>query len=102
MNKIHYISLGEYCAPAQVFERLNIKEASYPFDWLYSIADQNLSLILEMLKDNSIENVYHKYITFKSKDEANFDRNIFNQGFPHETSVFTEDFKEKSKNLMIK
>ena len=93
----HFISLGEYCAPAQVFQSLNIRDASYPFDWLYSTLEQNVKFIIEMIETNSISSVYEKYITFLSKDVEHFDRNIFNYAFPHESSVFNDEFKEKSK-----
>ena len=30
----HIISLGHFCGVAQELERLGLRDASYPFDWL--------------------------------------------------------------------
>lgn len=51
----HIISLGHICAPAMQLEKYNLRDASYPFDWLI-FAD--FDLMLKFIENENEEKLY--------------------------------------------
>ncbi len=47
----HIISLGHFCGVAQELERLGLRDASYPFDWLITQRESVEKLIKNRFKD---------------------------------------------------
>ena len=47
-NNITYISIGSYCVVANILKMYNLKDASYPFDWIFS----NLNMVIDCLENN--------------------------------------------------
>lgn len=47
MNYKHYISLGYFCSVAMELERIGLRSASYPFDWLVT---PRMSNVMEMIE----------------------------------------------------
>ena len=45
----HIISLGWLCCPAQEIERIEYRDASYPFDWLLT---HDFSMVIRWLSEN--------------------------------------------------
>lgn len=99
------ISLGSQCDPALTLKILNLKNKTYPFDWVRS----NSKIIFDVLLNGKTN-----YITFnseknneyytKSIDEVDFKDfpethiNLYGQYFAHYINISTNDLIDKFNN----
>lgn len=51
----HVISLGWFCSPALEIERIGLRDASYPFDWLMT---HDFSCIIDLIKNKRYIKLY--------------------------------------------
>jgi len=101
------IPIGDHCAIAMILQQLNLRHASYPFDWvtrqdhLYStnIID-NIQLITELNLSDNVDDIVKKYIgdAFINNHKTN---SITTICFPHDGDNPTENF-EKYKRRFIR
>lgn len=54
-NKIKYISLGYNCLPAYLFQVLEVREESYPFDWIFSTPNSIYQILIKLLQEDRDE-----------------------------------------------
>jgi hypothetical protein len=103
------ISLGDHCAIPSILKELNLRQASYPFDWV-GIADAlydnnimyNVSLVNEIYFTENIDNIVEKYIgnLFENENKINSLNNLW---FPHETESKTHTLlKYKRRFVRLK
>ena len=78
---MEYISLGSHCYPAWLIERMGLRNAAYPFDWLFS----DPRMILDCLRDRCstlLNPIYHQKV-----DAHRSNHTLYGPRFGH-TSVF--------------
>lgn len=78
-SKKFIISIGEFCATANLLKENNIRKESFPFDWIFS----NLLFIKECLQTNF--KPFHYCIEKQIQDyPSKYENVVFtNVGFPH-------------------
>lgn len=68
-NQTTYISLGSYCLTSMLLKENNMKNESYPFDWIVSCIEN----INHILNDNFKEYMnINNYLTIKNKTKNNY------------------------------
>ena len=61
-----FVSLGENCSSAWYLKQLGLKEASYPFDWIFSSPD----IVVDCIDDGFAKYLDKKLITPKNDDTS--------------------------------
>jgi len=56
--KHEYVSLGSACDTAMIFDRLKIRQTSYPFDWLWNL-DTGLESVINII-ENDFSSILNK------------------------------------------
>ena len=82
----HIISLGHFCGVAQELERLGLRDASYPFDWLITKREP-----LHRLINNHFDGFLEYDNLYQSQAEKNIYRNKyydFGVSFYHDFSRY--------------
>lgn len=82
----HIISLGHFCGPAQELERLGLRDASYPFDWIITKREP-----LHRLIDSHFDGFLEYDYLYQSRKERKIYRNKFydfDLGFYHDFSKY--------------
>jgi hypothetical protein len=110
MRKCSYhniIPIGDHCAISIILRELNLRQKSYPFDWVTNVESlhdtniiYNVSLIDELNASDDVDEIVKKYIgdALDDKNKINTNSNIW---FPHDTDVHTNVF-EKYKRRFIR
>lgn len=70
MKYDNIIPLGDNCAISIILKELGLRKKSYPFDWIShadpnptcSIIEQNIKLLIELLKFGNIENITNQLL----------------------------------------
>lgn len=82
----HIISLGHFCGVAQELERLGLRDASYPFDWLITTREP-----LHQLIDSHFDGFLEYDYLYQSREERKIYRNKyynFGVSFYHDFSKY--------------
>lgn len=90
-NEKIYISLGNYCLTSMLLKENNLKNMSYPFDWMVSCIDN----IIDIFEDN--------YVQFLNKNNYElFDNKTINNYYIHNTKkLFNNlDIDHQHHNLL--
>lgn len=93
----HFISLGCFCGVAEELERLGLRDASYPFDWLIGPYDSYIKLI----NSNFDDFLNQDYIYQWSSDQKRYDNIRYDISFftiSASTMIFTPRLKTCRKN----
>jgi len=95
-----YISIGSHCTTATLFDRLQVKKKSFPFDWMFSTPQFVYTIIKLLLIDKKeIEDIVdnHFFVCDKrailprsehlilDKDGTVLVNSKYNVSFPHDT-----------------
>lgn len=80
MNKVEYISLGSDCCIAYHLQKYNLRNVSYPFDWIYTKYFAYLLMFFEndlngLLNDIRIKNCCRNSFPFLETDDWNDENN---------------------------
>lgn len=82
-----FVSLGENCSSAWYLKQIGLKEASYPFDWIFSSPE----IVLDCINDNFKKYLNRKFIIPKrnntSAGHSYYHENLFN----HRNPLSSED-----------
>lgn len=93
----HIISLGYYCSVASDLERMGLRDASYPFDWLISSFEGVICLIENEFKDF----LRYEILSQDSLHRQHYRNDKYNLVFYHDFNKFSplneqiEDVQEK-------
>lgn len=93
----HFISLGCFCGVAEELERLGLRDASYPFDWLIGPYDSYIKLI----NSNFDDFLNQDYIYQWSSDQKRYDNVKYDISFFHDFSKY-DDFYSQIENVQEK
>ena len=106
-SSFNIIPIGDHCAIPIILKELNLRQNSYPFDWV-THTDQlyntniinNIQLINELKLSDNIDDIVNKYIgnAFDNNKKINNNNNIW---FPHDTEKITDIF-EKYKRRFVR
>jgi len=117
MNK--YISIGSQCTTTILFDRLQVKKESLPFDWMFSTPQFVYMIIKLLLIDKKeIEDIIdnHFFVCDKRAQLQGFERHILNKGgpvlvnskynvcFPHDTTSDRDKYirrMERFKQILL-
>lgn len=101
------IPIGDHCAISIILRELNLRQKSYPFDWVTNIEQlydtniiYNSQLINELTASDNVDEIIKKYIgdAFDNDKKVNSNNNIW---FPHDSeNIF--DIIEKYKRRFIR
>ena len=91
-SDFNIIPIGDHCAISMLLTDLNLRQKSYPFDWVTKIDHlhdtniiYNIELINELQSSDNVDHIIKKYIgdAFNTDKKMNTTNNIW---FPHENT----------------
>lgn len=101
------VPIGDHCAIPIILKELNLREHSYPFDWITKV-DQlydtniiyNVGIINDLKTSDNVDDIVKKYIgnAFDNDKKINSINNIW---FPHDSKNITDNI-EKYKRRFIR
>jgi hypothetical protein len=99
------IPIGDHCAISTVLKDLNLRQKSYPFDWvtktdhLYDTNIMyNMSLIHELETTDNVDDIVNKYIgNAPNNSNVNAANDIW---FPHDTGSITDVFETYKRRFI--
>jgi hypothetical protein len=100
------IPIGDHCAISMILKELNIRQRSYPFDWVTNkeqVHDTNIiynmQLIHELTTSDNVDDIVKKYIgdAFTNNNKTNSINNIW---FPHESTNLIETTEKYTRRFI--
>lgn len=102
-SEYNIIPIGDHCAISMILRELNLRDKSYPFDWVSHkdhLTNTNILYnikLIDDLKHDSVESIVKKYI-----GDA-FDNNNINSNneimFPHESCNIIDTFQKYTRRF---
>lgn len=108
-NSMDYniISIGDHCAIPMILKELNLRQNSYPFDWVAKRDHlyvtnilENLSLINELNTKDNVDNIVKKFFGNAFENTENDKTNaITDLWFPHDTENVNDVFEKYKRRF---
>jgi hypothetical protein len=98
------IPIGDHCAISIILKELNLRQQSYPFDWVtHNDSIHNTNIIhnlrtMNQLKSDDIDSIVNKYIG--DMNTNNKKNSITNIEFPHDNESISEIFKKYKRRFI--
>jgi hypothetical protein len=100
------IPIGDHCAIPMILKELNVRNASYPFDWVTKIdhlhdtnINYNIQLINELTSSDNVDDIVKKYIGDAFDTTASRVNTANNIWFPHDTENNVDIFEKYKRRF---